>query len=400
VNCLALQADGSIVIGGVFATVNGQPHTNLARLYNNGSVDETFNVTAVGPVRCLALQADNSILVGGSFSSLGGQSRGGLARLLPDGSLDASFNPGGSSVYALAVQADGKIVVGGDFSMLAGEARPGIGRINSDGTLDTAFNLNPGGNISGPFYTLALQADGRILVGGGFDYSVPIIGGLSVKWLARLNRDGTFDLTFRPGVGGSVQCLALQHDGKAVVGGNFPVLGGQTRHYLGRLNSTYPSIHALARAGSILTWLTGGTAPEVWRASFDVSTNGVDWSGVVSGTRVPGGWTVNAPDIPPVATVRARGFITASGISGSFIEDRLYQPSFAILTGDGEFGMRAGRFGFNITGSPGQGAVIEASTNLATWTPLGTNVIGGTPLYFSDPSWTNYPSQFYRLRSP
>lgn len=399
VNCLALQADGSIVIGGVFTTVNGQPHTNLARLYNNGSVDETFNVTVVGPVRCLALQADNSILVGGSFSSLGGQSRGGLARLLPDGSLDASFNPGSSSVYALAVQADGKIVVGGFFSSLAGQVRAGIGRINSDGTVDTTFNPGAGATILGGFNTLAVQTDGRILVGGNFQYSVPIPGGLSVNYLGRLNSDGTFDLTFRPGGGATVQCLALQPDGKVLVGGSFLSLGGQSRHYLGRLNSTYPAIHALARAGSTLTWFTGGTAPEVWRASFDASTNGADWSGVVSGTRVPGGWTINAPDLPPGATVRARGFITGSGISGSFIEDRLYQRSLAILTGDGEFGMRADRFGFNITGSPGQGAVIEASTNLATWTPLGTNVIGGTPLYFSDPSWTNYPSRFYRLRS-
>ena len=61
--------------------------------------------------------------------------------------------------------------------------------------------------------------------------------------------------------------------------------------------------------------------------------------------------------------------------------------------------MRPGRFGFNVTGSPGQSAVIEASTNLATWTALCTNAIGSSPLYFGDPSWTNYPSQFYRLRS-
>jgi uncharacterized delta-60 repeat protein len=400
VNCLALQADGRVVIGGSFTTVNGEPHTNLARLNNNGSVDGTFNVTASGPVSCLALQADNAILAGGSFSSLGGQSRNGLARLLPDGSLDATFNPGAGSVYALAVQADGRIVVGGSFSLLAGQVRAGIGRLNSDGTLDTTFNPGAGANILGGFSTLAVQADGRILVGGNFQYSVPIPGGLSVNYLGRLNSDGTFDLTFKPPVGDYVQCLALQPDGKAVVGGRqYLLVGAQSRHYLGRLNSTYPAIHALGRAGSTLTWLRGGTGPEIWRVAFDVSTNAVDWSNVASGTRIPAGWTMDASDIPPGATVRARGFITGSGISGSFVEDWLFQRSLAILAGDGDFGIRAGRFGFNVTGSPSQSAVVEASTNLAIWTALCTNTFGGSPLYFSDPSWTNSPAQYYRLRS-
>ena len=399
VYCLALQADGRIVIGGAFRSINGQAHTNLARLNSNGSVDGSFNVGAGGSVYCLALQADDAILAGGTFGSLGGQPCNGLGRLLPDGSLDAAFDPGGSSVYALAVQADGRIVVGGSFISLAGQGRAGIGRINADGTLDTTFNPGAGANIDGGFKTLAVQADGRILVGGNFQYSVPIIGGLSVNYLGRLNSDGTFDLNFKPGVAGYVQCSALQPDGKALIGGSFTRLGGQNRYYLGRLNSTYPATQTLGRAGSTITWLTGGTGPEVWRVAFDVSTNGVDWSNVGSGTRVPAGWTVDASNIPPGATVRARGFITGSGIAGSFVEDWLFQGSLAILTGDGDFGMRAGRFGFNVTGSPGQSVVIEASTNLAIWTALCTNAVGGTPLYISDPSWTNSPSQFYRLRS-
>ena len=304
---------------------SGQPHTNLARLYSDGSVDGSFPGAAGGPVYALALQADNAILAGGAFGSLDGQLRDGLARLFHDGRLDATFNPGGGGVYALAVQADGKILVGGVFSMLAGQVRAGIGRINSDGTLDTTFNPGAGATISSGFYTLAVQADGRILVGGNFRYSVPTPGGPSVNDLGRLNSDGTFDLTFKPVVGGSVQCLALQPDGKAVVGGNFSSLGSQARHSIGRLNSTYPAIHSLGRAGPTFNWLTGGTGPEVWRVAFEVSTDGVDWSNVGSGTRVPAGWTMDASDIPPGATARVRGFISDSGISGSFVEDWLFQ---------------------------------------------------------------------------
>jgi hypothetical protein len=46
--------------------------------------------------------------------------------------------------------------------------------------------------------------------------------------------------------------------------------------------------------------------------------------------------------------------------------------------------------------------VVEACTNLAnpTWYPLATNTLSGGSAYFSDPQWTDYPTRFYRLRSP
>jgi hypothetical protein len=46
--------------------------------------------------------------------------------------------------------------------------------------------------------------------------------------------------------------------------------------------------------------------------------------------------------------------------------------------------------------------VVEACTNLANpiWSPLATNTLSNGSSYFSDPQWTNYPTRFYRLRSP
>ena len=67
-------------------------------------------------------------------------------------------------MYCLAVQDDGKILVGGEFTTLGGQARNYIGRLNADGTLDSGFK--PGAN--GAVYSLAVQADGKILVGGSF----------------------------------------------------------------------------------------------------------------------------------------------------------------------------------------------------------------------------------------
>ena len=59
-------------------------------------------------------------------------------------------------------------------------------------------------------------------------------------------------------------------------------------------------------------------------------------------------------------------------------------------------------FGFNIAGNTNATVVVEACTNMANpvWVPVQTNILTSGSIYFSDPGWTNYPSRFYRLRSP
>jgi hypothetical protein len=71
-------------------------------------------------------------------------------------------------------------------------------------------------------------------------------------------------------------------------------------------------------------------------------------------------------------------------------------------TGDGRFGIRTNRFGFNITGTANIPIVVEACTNLVhpVWVPLLSCTLTNGSLYFSDPAWTNYPRRFYHLRSP
>ncbi len=78
----------------------------------------------------------------------------------------------------------------------------------------------------------------------------------------------------------------------------------------------------------------------------------------------------------------------------------LWNPSAS--TADPDFGVKAGSFGFNITGSPDITVVVEACSDLANpvWTPLSTNTLTGGSSYFSDPTWTNLPSTTYRFRSP
>jgi hypothetical protein len=71
-------------------------------------------------------------------------------------------------------------------------------------------------------------------------------------------------------------------------------------------------------------------------------------------------------------------------------------------TGDGSFGVRQNRFGFNITGTPDIPLVVEASTDVAAqaWIALQSSTLTNGLIFFNDPQWTNYPGRFYRIRSP
>jgi uncharacterized delta-60 repeat protein len=141
-----------------------------------------------------------------------------------------TLNPGANgTVFSLAVQPDGQILVGGTFGLLGGQTRNRIARLKADGTLDPAFN--PGANNS--VNSLAVQPDGKILVGGSFT----IMAGQARTNLARLNSDGSIDLAFSPAANNTVNALVVQPDGMILVGGVFTRLGGLVRINLARLNS-------------------------------------------------------------------------------------------------------------------------------------------------------------------
>jgi len=68
------------------------------------------------------------------------------------------------------------------------------------------------------------------------------------------------------------------------------------------------------------------------------------------------------------------------------------------MTSDGSFGVVTNQFGFNVSGTEGQIIVVEGSTDLVNWTPVGTNTVCGGACYVCDPCWTNFPWRFYRAR--
>jgi uncharacterized delta-60 repeat protein len=231
VHALAVQPDGKILVGGLFTQLAGSPRNYIGRLYPDGSLDTDLNPGAGdGAVNALALQADGKILVGGNFTTLGGVSRSYLGRLNPDGTLDSSFSPAmNGAVYALAIQPDGKILVAGDFTTLGIYNRVRVARLNVNGAVDTGFD--PGSGANGTVYSMALQPDGKILVGGNFTS----LNGSPHNYIGRLNSGGVPD-SFNPGTNGVVYSLALQSNDKILVGGNFTSLNGSPHNYIGRLD--------------------------------------------------------------------------------------------------------------------------------------------------------------------
>jgi len=391
VYCLAIQADGKIVVGGFFSNIGGQSQTNLGRLNMDGTVDRTFNPSVSGVVYCLAVQPDGKILVGGLFNRLGGQARPYLGRLNMDGTLDTTFNPGAEGyVYCLAVQPDGKILVGGYFSKLGAQARPYLGRLNGDGTLDTTFN--PGANNG--VFSLAMQTDGKVVVGGNFT----ALGGQTRQHLGRLNTDGTVDAAFNAGVNGDYcSCLSIQADGKIVVGGSFGALGGQPRSNIGRINNNGVATQQLSFNEKTVVWLRGGSSPEVTHATVDYSINGLDWLSLGNATRFVGGWQLTNVSISTNAIIRARGNVSGGGVSDWYVQTTIGESGSAMslnIDRVGEWPV------LHVTGGIGLQYVLEYApvlslTNIWQSTLL---TLTNSPQVIIDETMTNANQRFYRLR--
>ena len=246
------QADKKILIGGEFTTVSGQPQSYLARVDEDGALDEDFQPLINGAVQAMTVQPDGKILVGGEFTEVNGVARNRLARLLPDGSLDLDFvadvTGWPNDIYSIALQADGRILVGGRYVEIGGVSRQCVARLNSDGTLDADFNPDLEREGGEPFLrSLLVKPDGTIVIAGRFDS----VNGVPVTHLARLLPDGSLDETFAPSPSLTVHALALQPDQKLVFGGLFETVSGKDRENLARV---YP-------CGTLDTTLDPGPVP-------------------------------------------------------------------------------------------------------------------------------------------
>lgn len=313
---LALLPGGDIVLAGAFSTWNGATSVRLVRLRPDGTRNVAWNPPVPSnAVQTVAVQADGKLLVGGWFTLH-------LMRLEDDGSVDASFNPApNQQVTTLAVQADGKILVGGYFGQIAGamppNARPYLARLNSDGTLDSAFDAGADWAV----WSLAVQADGKIIVGGEFT----ALGGQAAGKIGRIHADGSRDLDFGDSANLTVYALAPLPGGHMVAGGAFFSFNGQPRASIARLSQPIAPQQTLAATPTRdgLRWLRAATAPEVAQVRLAYATQEdapeSAWTDVGAATRTPGGWALDGLALPHGQRlwVRAQGLAPGGYGNGS-----------------------------------------------------------------------------------
>lgn len=214
------------------------------RAASPGALDNTFSndgkVVTGNPfdddASDVTVQTDGKIVVVGRVNSSGS---GGAAfdflllRYNADGTLDTTFDTDGivttdfgtiDTATAVAIQADGKIVVAGISDPVGAVASDfAVARYNPNGSLDTTFDTD--GKVTTDFNALidnpsgvAIQSDGKIVVGGSV-----VIAGIDFG-LVRYNTNGSLDTTFSGDgkfildAGGNNDCtdIKLQSDGKII----------------------------------------------------------------------------------------------------------------------------------------------------------------------------------------
>lgn len=210
----------ALLIGSLIATVAVSAQQN--------SIDSSFKANVSGFVSALAAQPDGKLIIGGSFHAVNNQPVMNLARLNADGTIDSSFNLDGSSssaVQSVLLAAGGKIICQGSIVTAGGQTISPLFRLNTDGTIDQTFAPSAGLRAR----RIAVQTDGKV-----------VVGSQNAPFVARLNVDGSLDSTFQSTLAASlameagVDSLAIQTDGKILVGGTFNTPSGSQN--LVRLN--------------------------------------------------------------------------------------------------------------------------------------------------------------------
>ncbi len=239
---MVITSDQKTIIAGDFRFYNNIPHACIVKINADGSPDSTFNVLIETTDSWMSINdmeqlPDGKIYIAGDFTKVNGVNRKRIARLNADGSLDLSFSTGSGAnddIYQIGVQPDGKIIIAGLFNSYAGNTRKKIARLNSDGTLDLSFDPGEGPN-SDQIFEISFQSDNKILIGGMFTK----YNGLNRKYIARINTNGTLDATFNAGTGpgwGPTELLVLPDD-KIIITGSFTTYNGVVINNVARLNS-------------------------------------------------------------------------------------------------------------------------------------------------------------------
>jgi uncharacterized delta-60 repeat protein len=375
VHAIALAPDSSVWIGGEFDSVNGQNVRSLAKLNSSGVVDPSTGISINGAVFTLAFDSAGKLVAGGTFGiastgwllpadgrvlSLavgpnGNVIAGGsfwsqpdvfVCQLRTSGAVDPAFKSGlklnlslEAGANVVAVQPDGKILVGGNFDTATGFTS--LARLNANGSVDSSFC-----HKSGPLLypkALVILANGKILVGGTADSS-------GRGFVRQLNSDGSVDTNFAEvACDQAVEALAVDSVGRVIVGGSFTHLNAAERPRLARLD-----------------------AQGNFDASWDIGANNV----------------VEALVVDPDGAVFVGGAFSELGGSAHSGIARLHEINSVASSAQANL---------SLAGTAGLSYMIESSTDLITWSEYRRDVAGQNGLSIRATT-TAGPRLFFRAR--
>lgn len=366
-------ANGQILVGGSFSHFNKVGRKLLVRLNADGTVDSSFNQGAGFEgenIYSLALGSGGRVYAGGKFKKFNGASRNvAIVRLNPDGSLDSSFADStisfGASVTDISIQPDGKVLIDAAYANASFQATVQLYRLGADGGLDGTFAQGAGTPIlpAGPFRH-GLMNNGQVLACGG---SGTYNGAKVNSSLFRLNSDGTVDGSYAGyalglvNVGGLIGKFLPMENGNVYVSGAFDRVDGQALLGLARFHAD-------------------GTLDPSFVPAVAVST-------------APGAVTAQ-PDgkLLVVTTV-------ITGVTPKYVIARLNGGGGAVAPVGPRIGpvtmLSGGAFQLPVAGATN--VVVQASSNLASWSNLSTNRVANGLISFTDPLAVSLRARLYRL---
>jgi hypothetical protein len=401
VSALAVSG-GTIYFGGYFNTAGTNIANGIAK-WNGSSWSALGSGFSggngyFGPWPCVsALAVSGSILyAGGNFTKAGGVSANYIAQW--NGSSWSAIGSGlNGSVDALAVSG-GKLYAGGLFTTAGGVSAKGIAQWNGSSWAAMGSGMNY-------VEVYALAVSGNTLYAGG---NFTTAGGIPANSIAQWN--GSSWSAVGSGMNSDVDALAVS-GGTLYAGGRFTTAGGVSANYIAQWNGSSWSalgsglgdptvagslVSALAVSGSTL-YAGGVFSPAGNPVTYIAQWDGSSWTAMGSGMN-------SGVDALAVSgsTLYVGGSFTTAGTNASYyaaMANLASTPvSLSIITTNAAFGFTNGVFGFDVSGPTGYSVLIQASSNLQTWIPLQTNLLGSGMFYFSDPQSPANHQRFYRAQ--
>lgn len=282
-NSIAIQKDGKIVLAGGTSIAPYYDEIITLRYKGDGNIDSGFagkgyvisNLDSEQQSSDMgyfvSLQEDGKIIVGGStYEFVHYKGHAALIRFMPDGSLDPDFANEGIAITSQAksflgsiFQDDGKIVTVGYSSSFGGGPEAELCRFTTDGIIDSSYGLNgvaiifnTSGNRLGVAFSIAQQADGKVVSAGEGEGPFPY--NREFSGIIRFNKQGKKDKTF--GENGTV--LLPRPNGEFITENQYPIVIQQDGKILTGTTKTH-KLYIFRLMGDQNTQFTNKVSPVI-----------------------------------------------------------------------------------------------------------------------------------------